>query len=123
MPQMQISPPADNILARKMQQYMDMSGGGHFRCVLPSLLIHLDATTLLVHTRKTQTGGMQWYANSVDDTGKRRAIYTPGTSARNGSHGSRVSQQEENWPHKHNGYLAIRFNLFITAEKGRSSEG
>jgi len=26
-------PPADNVLARKMQQYMDKSGGGHFRCV------------------------------------------------------------------------------------------
>ena len=73
-------PPADNVLARKMQEYMDKNGGGYFRCVLPNLVLNLDATTLLVHTRKTKTG-KEWYASSVDDTGKRRSIFTPGTSS------------------------------------------
>ena len=70
--------PADNVLARKMQQYMAKSGGGRFRCVLPNLLINFDATTLLIHTQ-TQKGGPQWYASSVDDTKERRSIFTPGT--------------------------------------------
>jgi hypothetical protein len=37
-------------LLAKMQQYMDKSGDGHFQCLLPCLLINLDAATPLVHS-------------------------------------------------------------------------
>ena len=68
-------PPADNVLARKMQEYMDKTGGGYFRCVLPNLLINLDATTLLVYTRKTKSG-VQWYASHVLITCNMYTTYT-----------------------------------------------
>ena len=72
--------PADNALARTMRGYLDKTGGGHFRCVLPNLTVNIDATTLLVHTRQAKCG-VQWYASSTDDTGARRSIFTPGTSS------------------------------------------